>query len=90
MVEFAPSAVNMYSKPLLGGDLALAVLNRGATAIPGGILVDFAAIAGYAPAQKLMVRDIWMAQTLGPFAGNFTTRAIDSHETLLFRLSLSQ
>jgi hypothetical protein len=45
-------------------------------------------IFGYAPGQKINVRDIWDKSTTGPFMSTFTTsRGIASHETLLLRLS---
>jgi len=84
--QFAPPAVNLYTKPLLGGHLALALLNRGANDLAGGAALNFTDF-GFAPEQKVSVRDIWAAATLGPFQGGFTTRAIASHETLLLRLS---
>ena len=87
--QFAPPPVSVYAKPLLGGDLALAILNRAETDLASGAslnLTDF----GYAPAQKVTVRDVWAAATLGPFQGAFSTRAIASHETILLRLSPQQ
>ena len=84
--QFTPPAVNLYVKPLLGGDLALAVLNRGANDLASGAALNLTDY-GFAPQQKVAVLDVWAAATLGPFAGGFTTRAIASHETLLLRLS---
>jgi hypothetical protein len=86
----APPAVSVYAKPLLplpglGQPFGLAVLNRNAGAV-GGQVVDLAAL-GYAPAQAVTVRDIWAGTSSGPVLGNFTTRAIASHETLLFRIT---
>ena len=82
---FAPPLFNMYLKPMSNGDVALALLNRGDAAIANQT-VDLTAL-GYAPAQGVMVRDVWAASTSGPHLGSFMTRAIESHETLLLRLS---
>ena len=54
----------------------------------GGQLVDLGAL-GFAPAQSLLVHDVWRNATLGPVFRNFTTRGVDAHETLLLRLSLA-
>jgi hypothetical protein len=79
------ATVDTYLKPLAprGGvqPLALAVLNRGAAGV-GPQVIDLASL-GFAPAQRVTVRDVWAAATGAPVAGSFATRAIDSHETLL-------
>jgi hypothetical protein len=85
---FAPPPVDAYMKPMNNGDVALALLNRGASDV-GAQTVDLAQF-GYAPAQAVYVRDVWAATTLGPFMGSFATRAVASHETLLLRLSLAK
>jgi hypothetical protein len=84
----APPALDAYMKTMDDGDVALALLNRGAAAAPPQT-VDLTGF-GYAPAQAVYVRDVWAAATLGPFSGSFTTRAVESHETLLLRLSLTR
>ena len=85
--QLAPPTLSLYVKPLLGGDVALALLNRAPAPLAGGTMVDLTAL-GFAPATRVSVRDVWAAAT-EVHAGNFTTRAIDSHETLLLRLSLA-
>lgn len=83
---FSPPLVDAYMKTMNNGDVALALLNRGSTDI-GPQVIDLT-IFGYAPGQKVNVRDVWTASTSGPFMGSFTTtRGIQSHETLLLRLS---
>jgi len=85
----SPPPVNFYYKPLApeGGvqPLALAVLNRGDVGVGGQTvsLGDF----GFAPSQKVIVRDIWAESNSEPVAGSFTTRPIGSHETLLLRIT---
>ena len=79
--------VNLYAKPLSpipgkGQPMGLAVLNRGGSAIPGQV-VDLT-LLGFAPAQRVVIRDIWADTTSStPVFGNFTTRGLDSHETVL-------
>ena len=85
---FAPPAVDAYMKTMDNGDVALALLNRGASDVAGQT-VDLTQF-GYAPATPVFVRDVWAATTLGPFAGAFSTRGVASHETLLLRLSLAK
>ncbi len=65
--------------------MALAVLNRGSAGVPGQnvSLADL----GFAPAQRVVVRDVWAGTTSGAVAGAFVTRAIDTHETLLLKIT---
>lgn len=87
----APPPVSLYAKPLTaaagghGQPIAVAVLNRGDTGV-GGQTIDLA-LFGFAPAQSVKVRDIWANTDSQAVTGNFTTRAIDSHETLLLVLT---
>jgi hypothetical protein len=85
---FAPPPLDAYMKPLNNGDVALALLNRGAADV-GAQAVDLS-VFGFAPSQAVYVRDVWAAATLGPFSGSFMTRAVASHETLLLRLSVAK
>ena len=70
------------------GDVALALLNRGAADV-APISVDLTQF-GYAPATPVYVRDVWAATTSGPFTGSFSSRAVASHETVLLRLMLAK
>jgi len=85
---FAPPPLDAYMKTMNNGDVALALLNRGAADV-GAQAVDLG-VFGYAPSTPVFVRDVWAAATLGPFTGSFQTRAVASHETLLLRLSLAK
>lgn len=87
LTEYAETGM-LYAKPLTGGDVAIAVLNRQDNATHPGYTVDLS-LFSLAPSQGVMVRDIWANQTLGPFTGSFTTRPLASHETVLLRLSLA-
>lgn len=68
-------------------NLALAILNRQPNTVPG-YFIDLTMFS-FTPLQKVIVRDIWMNTTLGPFAGNFTTRSLEAHETILLRIYLA-
>jgi hypothetical protein len=85
----APPAVSVYAKPLSpeagGQPVALAVLNRGSASVPGQV-VSLEAL-GFAPAQAVVVRDVWAGSTSAAVAGNFTTREVGSHETLLLKIT---
>ena len=83
-------AVGAYAKPLspiagVGQPFALALLNRGEQGVAGQV-VDLASL-GFAPAQRVTVRDIWADTTSAPLSGAFTTRPVASHETLLLRIT---
>ena len=80
----APQDIDMFMKELDNGDVALAILNRSRDAA-GPQTVDLTRL-GFAPAQRVQVRDVWAAATTVA-TGTFITRAIESHETLLLRLA---
>jgi alpha-galactosidase len=85
-----PSAnVTFYYKPLApvenSQSIAIAVLNRGLTGVPGQNL-SFADL-GFASAQRIIVRDIWAGTSSPAFQSSIITRSIDSHETLLLKLT---
>jgi hypothetical protein len=83
---FSAPLVDAYMKTMNNGDIALALLNRGDTDV-GPQTIDLT-IFGYAPGQQVNVRDVWTASSSGPYMGSFTTaRGVQSHETLLLRLS---
>ena len=77
--------LDLFSRDMENGDLALALLNRGATR-QEGVMILLAEL-GYAPAQRVIVRDVWAKETK-TVMGSYTTRAMDTHETILLRLSL--
>ena len=84
-----PANVSFYYKPLLpqagAQSVALAVLNRGNVALPG-VNISFEDL-GFALSQRVVVRDIWAQTTSALLQGSFVTRPIDSHETLLLKLT---
>jgi hypothetical protein len=84
---FTTPAVNLYSKVMKTGEVAIAVLNRGDAAV-GPQTVNLGTFS-YAPAQGVMVTTVWTNATSGPFYGTFQTEAVASHETLLFLLRLA-
>ncbi len=83
-----PSNVTFYYKPLApkGGSnsVAIAVLNRGEGGVPGQT-ITFADL-GFPASQRVLMRDIWAGTTV-PGQGSIMTRVVDSHETLLLRIS---
>lgn len=83
---FAPNDIDMFIKRMDNGDVALAVLNRGGEDAPPQPISM--ARLGYAPAQRISVRDIW-ANTTDMVLGksSFLSRPIARHETILLRLS---
>ena len=84
-----PANVTYYYKPLAPAagaqSIAIAVLNRGPVVLVGQN-VSFVDL-GFPAAQRVIVRDIWAGTTSAPMQGSFITRAIDTHETLLFKLT---
>ena len=84
-----PGNVTYYYKPLAptkcAQSIAIAILNRGPKGVPGQN-VSFMDI-GFPAAQWIVVRDIWADTTLPPTQSFFFTRAIDSHETLLLKIT---
>lgn len=80
-----PPTINFYVKPLAPRNgtqpIAVAILNRGDAAV-GPQTLQLGDL-GLAPAQRVIVRDVWAATTSAPVAGVVATRGIDSHETLL-------
>jgi hypothetical protein len=91
LTEFALGG-SLYAKPLSPAEgsqaLALAVLNRGDQTMEEGFLVDLT-LFSFAPSEPVLVYDVWANSTSGPFAGNFTTRPVASHETVLLKVWLA-
>jgi len=87
----------LYMKPLAptlspgatypSQNLALAILNRQSQTVPG-YFIDLT-LFSFTPNQGVIVRDIWANTTLGPYRGNFTTRELQAHETILLRIYLA-
>lgn len=73
--------VEVWKRPLKGGDIALGLLNRGADTME--ITADWREVS---LEGKYEVRDLWAHEDLGVYEGEIT-RTVRSHETVLLRLS---
>lgn len=84
---FAPTPIEMFMKRMDNGDIALAVLNRGAGPAPAQNIS--LSELGYAPKQAVVVRDVWAKANVSMTgAEDYTTRTIASHETILLRVGV--
>jgi alpha-galactosidase len=73
--------VEIWSKPLKGGDMAVALFNRDDTALP--ITLKLSDV-GFGKSAK--ARDIWAAKDLGKIEGSYTAD-VPRHGVVLLRLS---
>jgi alpha-galactosidase len=73
--------VEIWSKPLKGGDKALGLFNRGESALPVTLKLSDVGFAHGARA-----RDIWAAKDLGRLQSSYTV-TIPRHAVVLLRLS---
>jgi alpha-galactosidase len=73
--------VEIWAKPLSGGDKAVALFNRNDTALP--ITVKLSDV-GFAKGAK--ARDIWQAKDLGKIEGSYTAN-VPRHGVVLLRLT---
>lgn len=84
---FAPTPIEMFMKHMDNGDIALAVLNRGAGPAPAQ-QISLSEL-GYAPKQAVVVRDVWAKANVSVTAAEgYMTRAIARHETILLRVGV--
>ena len=82
--------VELYRRDLADGGMALAILNRAATPLPAPLNVSWAQ-AGSIPAGKDVtgVMDLWRGAAM-PFTDvGFEVDALDTHDTLLLRVSIA-
>ncbi|HWI57575.1 MAG TPA: glycoside hydrolase family 27 protein, partial [Bacillota bacterium] len=77
----APTEV--WRKPLVGGAVAVALLNRGAQA--GPITANWKDL-GLKEGTEWQVRDLWAHKDLGAFKNTYTA-VVKPHETVLLRLT---
>jgi len=85
----ATNGVDIWRKDLVGGDVALAIVNMGATELPAGFRVTMTDV-GFNFNTQTSVKDVFEDLDLGVHTGTFvTTRPIPPHGTLLLRLSYS-
>jgi alpha-galactosidase len=77
----AVGPVEIWSKPLKGGDLAIGLFNRDDSALPITLKLSDVGFSGGAN-----VRDIWQAKDLGKLKGSYTAN-VPKHGVVLLRLS---
>ncbi len=77
------NGIEIYSKDLENGDIALAVLNRNSTAKT--VSVNFATLP-LESGKEYDVRDLWAHKSMGTFTGSYST-TVASHETKVYRIS---
>ena len=77
----AVGPLEIWSKPLQGGDKAVGLFNRGERALP--ITLKLSSV-GFANGAK--ARDLWAAKDLGRLQGSYTVR-VARHGVVLLRLS---
>jgi alpha-galactosidase len=73
--------VEIWSKPLKGGDVAVGLFNRDDTPLP--VTLQLSEV-GFPGGAKL--RDIWRAKDLGKIKGNYTAN-VPRHGVVLLRLT---
>jgi alpha-galactosidase len=74
-------AIEVWMKPLAGGERALVLFNRGSVEAP--IAFDWEDI-GFAPDMTLAVRDLWEHKDLGTFTKRFEAR-VAPHGVVMLR-----
>ncbi len=79
--------VEIYSRELAGGDLAVAVLNR-AEENATDINVRFADVGVVAGRHVIGVRDLWAGCAVATSTDGFQLATLATHDTALVRLSL--
>ncbi len=75
--------VEIYSKDLENGDIAVAILNRNSTA--KDVTVDFSVLPLEA-GKEYVVRDLWAHENVGNFKDSYSTN-VASHDTKVYRLT---
>jgi alpha-galactosidase len=73
----------VWKKPLTGGALAVALLNRGEAAVEiKALWKDL----GLKPGETREIRDLWLHKDLGSFTDSFSTK-VEPHATVLVKVS---
>jgi alpha-galactosidase len=75
------ASTDVWLKPLAGGDIAIALLNRGDKRAT--ISIDWKRLA-MKPGTSLAFRDLWAHKSLGSYANRFQTK-VGPHATVLLR-----
>jgi hypothetical protein len=79
------SALEVWAGPLSDGSQAVLLLSRaGSGSEP--ITVQWKDI-GFPPDHSALVRDLWAHKDLGTFTGNYTSPNIDSHASMMLKIT---
>ena len=88
----------VWARPLADGSWAMALFNRqpfdkaqpAAVGHAATITGNWSSLPSPPPAgAKLKVRDVWLGQDLGMFAGSFTAKDVPPHATVFIHLQLA-
>ncbi|MCD4773467.1 MAG: glycoside hydrolase family 27 protein [Bacteroidales bacterium] len=74
----------IWKKPLINGDIAICLFNRGKKTIEKEIIWDELNIS-----KNFEIRDLWMKKNIGKTNNNFKTEIV-SHSVVMLRLSLKK
>ena len=77
--------LEIWAGPLSNGSQAVLLLNRGNTGSEP-ITVQWNDI-GLAPNQSALVRDLYARKDLGTFTGSYTSPDIDSHASMMLKIT---
>jgi len=75
-------AIEVWMKPLVGGERAVVLFNRGSVEAP--IAFDWGDV-GFASGVTLAARDVWAHKDLGTFTGRFEAKVLP-HDVVMIRL----
>ena len=79
-------AIEVWMKPLLGGERAVLLFNRGSVEAP--IAFEWEDV-GFAPSMTLAARDLWAHKDLGTFTGRFEAKVLP-HDVVMIRLRTAE
>jgi hypothetical protein len=74
-------AIQIWSRPLANGDLAVALLNAGDS--PASVTLKFEVLG---QAQRYEIRDLWAKKDLGTFTNKFDAGSVGQHDTVFLRM----
>ena len=82
--------VELYRRSLADGGLALAILNRAATPLPMPLNVSWAQVGVPAGSAVAGVVALWPGTAMPYSDGGFVVDALNTHDTMLVRVTLTQ
>jgi len=78
------SGIEVWSKPLKDGSVAVLLLNRGEDA--ADITAQWS-VVGLPASASAAVRDVWAQKDLGDHTGSYTGTAVPRHGSVLLRVT---